>query len=166
MDLTAEQLAVILFDHWYCENGLPLDIVPDRDKLFIAKFWQALARLTGISLKMSSSFHLQSDGASKHSNKTINQSIRFHVEHNQKGWKRALPRIRFNMMNTINSSTGYSPFQLRLGRSARMIPPLVAPLPMEDSRELTLAQEIILRLETDVADACLLCKVDHSHAIC
>jgi hypothetical protein len=30
-DLTAEELAVIFFDEWYCENGLPLDIISDRN---------------------------------------------------------------------------------------------------------------------------------------
>ena len=34
-DITAEDLTVIFFDNWYCENGLPNSIVCDRDKLFI-----------------------------------------------------------------------------------------------------------------------------------
>lgn len=166
MDLTAKQLAVVFFDHWYCENGLPLEVVSDRDKLFVSRFWQALAKLTGISLKMSSAFHPQSDGASKHSNKTVNQSICFHVERNQSGWKRALLRVRFNMMNTVNASTGFSPFQLRLGRSARMLPPLVAPNPLKTSRESTSAAEIISRLQIDVADArdnLVLLKISQSY---
>jgi hypothetical protein len=28
-DLTAEDLAALFFKHWYCENGLPLDLVSD-----------------------------------------------------------------------------------------------------------------------------------------
>lgn len=32
--ISAEQFAVLFFDNWYCENGLPLDIVSNRDKLF------------------------------------------------------------------------------------------------------------------------------------
>ncbi len=41
-DITAEKLATIFFENWYCKNGLPADIVSDRDKLFISKFWHAL----------------------------------------------------------------------------------------------------------------------------
>ena len=37
-DITVEQLAVIFFDEWYCENGLPTDIVSDRDKLSFQDF--------------------------------------------------------------------------------------------------------------------------------
>ncbi len=107
MDLSAEQLALVFFDNWYCENGLPLDITSDRDKLFLSKFWDALMALTGVGLKMSSSFHPQSDGASERTNKTVNQLLRFHVERNQRGWKRALPRVRFAIMNTVNASTGF-----------------------------------------------------------
>jgi hypothetical protein len=63
--LTAEKLADLFFKEWYCENGLPLEIVSDRDKLFVSQFWTALHKLTGITLKMSSSFHPQTDGASE-----------------------------------------------------------------------------------------------------
>jgi len=29
MDISAEDLTVLFFDHWFCENGLPLEIVSD-----------------------------------------------------------------------------------------------------------------------------------------
>jgi hypothetical protein len=35
-DITAEDLVVVFFDEWYCENGLPLEIISNRDKLFIS----------------------------------------------------------------------------------------------------------------------------------
>ncbi|KAJ6471575.1 hypothetical protein C8R47DRAFT_1222110 [Mycena vitilis] len=57
------------------------------------------------------------------------------------------------MMNTVNASTGFSGFQLRMGRSPRIIPPLVhrpaADLPDEEA----LAAEIIARLDLDVVEA-------------
>ena len=74
---------------------------------------------------MSPSFYPETDGASERTNKTINQLLRYHVKHNQKGWVKALPLIRFNIINTVNKSTGFSPFQLRMGQSAHVIPPLV-----------------------------------------
>ena len=154
INLTTEQLADLFFDKWYCENGLPLEIISDRDKLFISKFWKHLHILTGVKLKMSTAYHPETDGASERSNKTVIQAIRFHVERNQKGWARALPRIRFNIMNTVNKSTGFTPFQLRLGRSPRIIPPLVQvpnPLPLNPS-ELS-AQTIIDRIQHDVWEA-------------
>ncbi len=74
-DITAEKLVMIFFENWYCENRLPADIVSNRDKLFISKFWHALHKLTGVHLNLSSSFHPETDGESEHSNKTVNQAI-------------------------------------------------------------------------------------------
>jgi hypothetical protein len=59
-DIHAEQLALLFFDHWYCENGLPLNIVSDRDKLFLSKFWHTLHKL-----KLSSAYHPETDGSSE-----------------------------------------------------------------------------------------------------
>jgi len=78
-DVTAEALASLFFKHWYCEHGLPTDIVSDRDKLFVSKFWRALHHLTGVKLKMSTAYHPQTDGSSEHSNKTVNQCLHYHV---------------------------------------------------------------------------------------
>jgi hypothetical protein len=91
--LTAEELAQLFFMRWYCVNGLPLDIISDHDKLFMSCFWQTLHKLTGVQLKLSTAYHPQTDGASKQTNKTVNQCIRFHVERNQKGWAKLLPLI-------------------------------------------------------------------------
>jgi hypothetical protein len=49
-DIAADHLASQFFEHWYCENGLPLEIILDRDKLFTSKFWRALHTLTGVDL--------------------------------------------------------------------------------------------------------------------
>jgi hypothetical protein len=167
--ITAEELALLFFDNWYCENGLPRDIVSDRDKLFVSKFWRALHKLTGVSLKLSSSYHPETDGASERSNKTVNQCIRYHVRRNQKGWVRALPRIRFDIMNSVNASTGFSNFQIRLGRSPRIIPPIVPAELTQSSRkedETLRARSLITQLHNDVAEAkdnLLQAKVFQSH---
>lgn len=121
---TAEEIASLFFTYWYCENGLPADIVTDRDKLFTSTFWRAFTKLAGIDLKLTTAFHPQTDGSSERTNKTLVQAIRFHVDENQSGWAKSLPIIRFHLMNTFNSSLGYTPFQLRFGYSPRMIPPL------------------------------------------
>ncbi|PIL28861.1 hypothetical protein GSI_08907 [Ganoderma sinense ZZ0214-1] len=155
-DTTAEQFAVLFFDHWFCENGLPLEIVSDRDKLFTSKLWDALHKLTGIKLKLSTAFHPQTDGSSERTNKTVTQALRYHVNRAQRGWVRALPRVRFAIMNTVNASTGFSPFQLHLGRSPRLIPPVVnqpVPSSASDAEVSELARSIIDALQTDIMEA-------------
>jgi hypothetical protein len=46
INIGAKELALLFFNHWYCENGLPLNIVSNQDNLFISKFWCALHELT------------------------------------------------------------------------------------------------------------------------
>jgi len=156
IDITAEELAILFFNHWYCENVLPKEIISDRDKLFVSKFWRALRKLTGVKLKLSSVYHPKTDGSSERSNKTINQCIRYHVRHNQKGWVHALPRIHFDIMNSVNASTGFSNFQIHLSLSPRLIPPIVpASLvsPVSNNSDAMHAKEVIKMIQTDVTEA-------------
>jgi hypothetical protein len=54
-------------------------------------------------------------------------------------------------MSTLNQSTGYSPFQLRFGKSPRLLPPLVN-LPKSNTNEQKTAQKIIEQLYLDIED--------------
>jgi hypothetical protein len=149
--MTTKDFATIFFDCWYCENGCPQDIIMDLDKLFMSRFWKALMKLTGINHKMSTVYHPQTDSSSERSNKTVIQVLHFHVERNQKGWAKALPRVRFHIMNTLNASTGFSPFVLKTGRSPQLVPPFItapseaADLTNEDTTARTLAADSVLR---------------------
>jgi hypothetical protein len=148
MSQTVDDLAHLFFTRWYCKNGLPLELISDRDKLFMSKFWRALHKLTGLKLKLSTVYHPQTDGASERTNKTVNQCLRFHVEHNQKGWVKALPLIRFNIMNTINKSTGFSGFQCRWASPLKFYLPYF----LIDNGEIA-AMEIINKLHEDTLEA-------------
>ena len=106
--MNADQFAVVFFNTWYCENGLPELLVSDCNKLLTSRFWKALARLMGVKLKMSSAHHPKTDRVSEKTNKTVVQCVRFHVDNHQKGWVAALPKIRFDIMNTINKSQDFS----------------------------------------------------------
>ena len=139
--ISAKELASLFFQHWYCENGLPLEIVFNHDKLFVSKFWHAFHKLTGVKLKMSSVYHPQTDSTSECTNKTVIQLICNHVDRHQNGWALALPKVHFDIMNAINSSTGSSPFQIHLGRSPQILPPLA---PHDSSSEESLDAHILL----------------------
>ena len=69
-DISAEDFAELFFDHWYCNNGLPLEFISDRDKLWVSKVWKHLTKLAGIKLRMSTTFHPETDGSSERTNNT------------------------------------------------------------------------------------------------
>ena len=89
--LTVEQMALLFFNHWYCKNGLLMTIICDCDKLFILCFWKSLHKLIRVLIKMSSAYHPETDGSSERTNKTIDQSLWYFVQQNQKGWVKSLP---------------------------------------------------------------------------
>ena len=114
---------------------------------------------------MSTAYHPETDGVSEQTNKTVSQALRYHVKCNQMGWARALLHVHFDMMNTINKLTGFTPFQLRFGCSPRVIPPL---LPTTQSA--TVADidtwHVIQQLEVDILEAqdnLLKAKISQSH---
>jgi hypothetical protein len=80
----------------------------------------------------------------------VNQSLRYYVDRNHKGWVRALPCVHFHIMNTVNASTGYSPFQLHLGCSLRMLPALLPPteVPWHEPEDVR-AHGLLSRLQQD-----------------
>ena len=170
VDITAERFSAQFFDLWYCENGLPLNIISDRDKIFVSKFWKALHALMGVKLKMSSTYHPETDGSSEHSNKMVVQALRYHVNRNQKNWVKVLPIVHFNIMNMANTSTGFSPFQLRMGRSPRLIPPLVPSKALEvaesspEGEDATSLIESLTQATAEAQDNLLATKVNQADA--
>jgi hypothetical protein len=157
MTLTANKCTELFFANWYCENRLPRAIGCDCNKLFLSQFWRTLCKLMGVNLKMSLAYHPETDGSSEPTNKTINQCICFHVDRNQKRWVRALPLIRFQIMNTVNASTGYSGFELRMGCSPKMIttwnPTEVVDSNPDLKDAVSKVSEVLQRLKDNVEEA-------------
>ena len=80
----ASQLAELMFEHVYKFHGLPKNIVSDQDVLFTSTFWKQLHRLISTKLRLSSTYHLHSDGSTEQANRTITQMLRQCVHPNQK----------------------------------------------------------------------------------
>lgn len=54
---SALKVAQLFMDCVYKLHGLPVSIVTDRDRIFTSRLWQELFRLSGTTLKMSTSYH-------------------------------------------------------------------------------------------------------------
>lgn len=123
--MRVEEIAGLFFDWSYCENGCPIEIISDWDKIFMSKFWWSVMRLSEIKHKMSMAYYSQMDSLSEWSNKTIIQCIHFHINWQQKGWSKVLQNICFDIMNSVNASTGHAPFMLKSGHQPCLIPPII-----------------------------------------
>jgi hypothetical protein len=118
-DATAEETALLFFNHIVCQFGLPKTIVSDRDAKFTSSFWTHLMATVGTNLQMSTVDHPQTDGQAEAMHRTLNARLRTMISHAQNDWDMLLPYIEFQMNSAPNESTGYAPFELDTGTLPR-----------------------------------------------
>jgi hypothetical protein len=114
--ITASQTAHLFFKEVVRLHGVPAAIISDRDPRFTSKFWQQLWKQFGTQLKMSTSYHPQTDGQTERTNRTVEQMLRPFVNNNANDWDRHLPAVEMAINSSKQSSTGQTPFQLNYGR--------------------------------------------------
>lgn len=76
----------------------------------------------GTRLLMSTSFHPQTDGQSERAIRSIGQIMRSTVAPDQRNWVSRIPLVEFAINSSINSSTGFAPFELIYGYMPRFLP--------------------------------------------
>ena len=115
MTVTARGIAWLILKEVVRLHGIPESIVSDRDTKFTPIFWKELHRLMGSKLLMSTAFHLQTDGATKRANRSIAQILRTVVSNDQRDWSDKCPMVEFAINSSVNTTTGYAPFELNYG---------------------------------------------------
>ena len=119
---TARDIANLVYQSWYRQFGLPLAITSDRDKLFVSNFWKQLHKKIKIDLRMSTSFHPETDGSSERSNKTAIEALRHFVNVRQSDWADHLIHVETAMNNSVNATTSKTLTELLYDTSIRLFP--------------------------------------------
>ncbi|WVZ04000.1 hypothetical protein V8G54_024806 [Vigna mungo] len=83
---------VELFVHMVSKlHGLPHSMISDRDTSFLSKFWRELFCLSGTKLRMSTTYHPQTDSQVEVANKVLQQYLHCFVHHRPSSWGKFLP---------------------------------------------------------------------------
>ncbi|KAD5318298.1 hypothetical protein E3N88_18244 [Mikania micrantha] len=121
---TAKQVAQVFMDTVFKMHGCPSSIVSDRDPLFLSRFWKEMMQLQGITLKMSSAYHPQSDGQTEVLNRCLETYLRCMTLWVPQSWYKWLPLAQYWYNTTWHSSIRMTPFQALYG----IVPSLPNPL--------------------------------------
>ena len=81
-------------------------------------FWQGLFDNVGTKLDFSSAYHPQTNGQNEIVNSTILDLLKFYVNEVDKRnqWETYLPLLEYAYNNTVQTSTGRTPFEIIEGR--------------------------------------------------
>ena len=94
---------------------MPSTLRSDRGKHFTAEVFEELCKLSGIKHKLGSPEHPQSQGQVERQNQLINQ-VRCLCENDIEKWPETLFSVQYSHNGSINSSTGYTPGRVLLGK--------------------------------------------------
>jgi hypothetical protein len=114
--VTAPQLAHLFIDYVFRIHGLPTSIVSDRDPRFTSIFWKALFKRLGSKFSMSTTHHPQSDGQTESASRVVEEMLRAFTNYKQNDWDKYLSLVEFAYNNSIQASTGITPFFANYGQ--------------------------------------------------
>ncbi|KAK4697324.1 hypothetical protein P7C70_g8228, partial [Phenoliferia sp. Uapishka_3] len=116
------------------EHGVPVGIVSDRDKLFTSDFWKYLSALCGIQLKLSTSYHPQTDGLAERYVQILEGMLQQFVAFGPTwtdnlgfthDWIELLPGLEFAVNSSVHSGLPKTPFGAKRGYIPRSIYSLI-----------------------------------------
>jgi hypothetical protein len=128
-------------------------LISDRDPRFTSHMWRALTERLGCKLKMSSAFHPQTDGQTERANRTVQDMLRAYVSPTSDDWDQHLLSAEFAYNNTVQASTGFTPFYLTTGQHPHTPLSLLNPRNSEEGVWCLSAEEKIAQLQADIAAA-------------
>lgn len=155
--VTATEIATLYFRAVFRHHGLPTSLISDRDPKFTSEFWIELQRALQTHLNMSSAGHAQTDGQTERANRTVIEMLRAFVGPHHDDWDEHLIQAEFAYNNSVNATTGYSPFFLNNGQHPHTplslsVPPLKTP-PKSVARFLSDIREHLSRARSAILKA-------------
>jgi hypothetical protein len=105
----------LFFKEFIRLHGLPRSIISDQDNKFVGHFWRTLWKDMGTSFSFSSAYHPHTNGRTKVVNKSLGDLLRSLVTEHHSQWDHILPQTEFAYNDSINRTTGQSPFQIVYG---------------------------------------------------
>ena len=99
--------------------GLPEVIQSDQGSNFTSNMFQKVLKGLHIQQQLSSAYHPQSQGCVERFHQTLKNTLRIYCEEMGVDWDDAVPLALFALRDSVQESTGFSPFELVYGHEVR-----------------------------------------------
>ena len=117
---SAEATADLFLQDVWSKYSLPTSMTSNHGSQFVSKMWDSLCKLLGIKAKLSTVFHLETDGQSEKANQEAEQHLRSYVNHFQDDWVRLLLMGEFSANANVSATTKVPLFLATRGYNPRM----------------------------------------------
>jgi hypothetical protein len=121
-NVDAPDVAPLFHTHVNRHHGIPLEIISDRDPIFMSKFWTTLFGMLRVKLRTSSAYRPATDGQTKVVNRKVKEILRSFVNNNQSNWDLFLIALEFEYNSAPHSTTTLSQFSVTYGTEPRGAP--------------------------------------------
>jgi hypothetical protein len=117
----AQQVAKLYYQYIWRIYGHPESVVSDRGPQFAGAFADELRKILGLQLRIATTGHAQSDGASEIMIQIVKNRLKKFCNHFQDDWSHLLPAMDFAQATLPHDSTGMSPYFVEFGVRPRQI---------------------------------------------
>lgn len=117
---TAEAVARVLWNKFFCIYGFPQRIHSDRGANFESSLMVELLRLSGVGKSHTTPYHPMGNGQTERFNRTLGDMIRSLPPRSKVKWPQMLNTLTFAYNCTRHETTGFPPFFLMFGRTPRL----------------------------------------------
>jgi hypothetical protein len=159
---SAQDLAYVCIQEIFRHHGLSSKIISDRDARFTSKFWSTLHTLLGTKLNMSTAFYPETDGQSERAFGVLQEMIRPFVDVLQREWDTHIAQFDFAYNNTVNDSTGQTPFYVASGQHPPTLYDALRQAPSEQDAEVNIAAKYFVSEAQRAMDAARKALLDNS----
>jgi hypothetical protein len=110
-------MAELFKRHWIERGfGIPSILISDRDTKLTSRFWHKLCTSLRINLQLATARHQQTNGQVERTIRTVKTTILSLLDYDTAQWRSSISTVEFALNDTVNATTGSTPFFLTLGQ--------------------------------------------------
>ncbi|GJS20244.1 putative reverse transcriptase domain-containing protein [Tanacetum coccineum] len=145
-----DKLARLYLNMIVVRYRIPALIICDRDGRFTSNFWKSFQKALGTDIRISTTYHPETDGQSERTIQTLEDMLRACVIDFGKGWVKHLPLAEFSYNNSYHASIKATPYEALYGQKCR------SPVCWAEDRQKSYADRKRKPMEFEVRDRVML----------